>query len=185
MAFFYLLAGKFSCSANLSMKKSFISSSLDVRKKSHNMVLVDKAHHFIACTCLQTMLVSNDVNKEKWRALQVRQLYQMRQLGSTLKGKNSFPGSDSCKGWSPFQKEFAVHKREVTELPHFKDKNGRIQNWRNITKYSAIPLLRLPKIKTFYLLKSLFWKFKLHSTFSTPIVHLIRDHLWDCSKCGL
>ena len=28
-------------------------------------------------------------------------------------------------------------------------------------KYSEIPLLRPPKISTFYLLKTLFWKFKL------------------------
>ena len=49
--------------------------------------------------------------------------------------------------------------------------------------YSEIPLLRPPKIKTFYLLKTLFWKFKLFFfPFSTTIVHLIRDHLWDCPK---
>ena len=50
-------------------------------------------------------------------------------------------------------------------------------------KYSEIPLLRPPKIKTFYPLKTLFAKFKLFfSSFSTPSVSLIRDHLWDCSK---
>ena len=51
----------------------------------------------------------------------------------------------------------------------------------NPAKYSEIPLLRPPKIKTFYLLKSLFAKFKLFfSSFSTPSVPQIRDHLWDC-----
>ena len=52
--------------------------------------------------------------------------------------------------------------------------------------YSEIPLLRPPKIKTFYLLKTLFAKFKIFfSSLSTPSVHLIRDHLWDCSKVVL
>ena len=50
-------------------------------------------------------------------------------------------------------------------------------------RYSEIPLLRPPKIKTSYLLKNLFAKFKLFfSSFSTPSVHLIRDQLWDCPK---
>ena len=49
--------------------------------------------------------------------------------------------------------------------------------------HSEIPLLRPPKIKAFYLLKTLFWKFKrFFSSFPTPSVHLIRDHLWDCPK---
>ena len=54
-----------------------------------------------------------------------------------------------------------------------------------ITKANTviIKLLRPPKIKTFYLLKTLFAKFKLFfSSFSTPSVPLIRDHLWDCPK---
>ena len=51
------------------------------------------------------------------------------------------------------------------------------------TMYSEIPLSWPPKIKTFYLLTTLFWKLKLFfSSFSTPSVHLIRDHLWDCPK---
>ena len=46
-----------------------------------------------------------------------------------------------------------------------------------------IPLLRPPKMKTSYLLKTLIAKFKLFfSSFSTPSVPLIRDHLWDCPK---
>ena len=50
-------------------------------------------------------------------------------------------------------------------------------------KYSEIPLLRPPKIKTFCQLKTLFAKFKLFvSSFSSPSVSLIRDHLWDCPK---
>ena len=50
-------------------------------------------------------------------------------------------------------------------------------------KYSEIPLLKLPKIKTSCLLKTLFAKFKLFfPSFSTLRVHLIRDHLWDCPK---
>ena len=50
-------------------------------------------------------------------------------------------------------------------------------------RYSEIPLLRPPEIKTSYLLKTLFAKFKLFfSSFSTPSVLLIRDHLWDCPK---
>ena len=58
-----------------------------------------------------------------------------------------------------------------------------IQGCMHDTKYSEIPLLRPPKIKTFYLLKTLFWKFKLFfSSFSTSTVHLNRDHLWDCTK---
>ena len=53
----------------------------------------------------------------------------------------------------------------------------------NTTIYREFPLLRPPEIKIFYLLKTLFWKFKLFfSSFSTPSVHLIRDHLWDCPK---
>ena len=55
--------------------------------------------------------------------------------------------------------------------------------WIPYSKYSEIPLLRPPKIKTFYLLKTLFWKFKLFfSSFSTTSIRLIRDHLWDCPK---
>ena len=50
-------------------------------------------------------------------------------------------------------------------------------------KYSEIPILRPPKIKRFGKLKTLFAKFKLSvSSFFTPSVHLIRDHLWDCPK---
>ena len=49
--------------------------------------------------------------------------------------------------------------------------------------YSEIPLLRPPKIKTSYPLKTLFAKFKLFfSTFSTPSVALVKHHLWDCPK---
>ena len=49
--------------------------------------------------------------------------------------------------------------------------------------YSEIPLLRPPKIKTSYLLKTLFAKFKLFfSAFSTPSAYLISDHFWDCPK---
>ena len=52
--------------------------------------------------------------------------------------------------------------------------------------YSEIPLLRPPKIKTSCLLKTLFAKFKLSCpSFSTPWVHLIRDHIWDCPKVVL
>ena len=52
-----------------------------------------------------------------------------------------------------------------------------------LDEYSEIPLLRSPKIKTFGQLKTLFAKFKLFvSSFSTPSVSLIRDHLWDCPK---
>ena len=52
-----------------------------------------------------------------------------------------------------------------------------------VIDYSEIPLLRPPKIKTFCQLKTLFAKFKLFvSSFSSPSVSLIRDHLWDCPK---
>ena len=53
----------------------------------------------------------------------------------------------------------------------------------SLNTYSEIPLFRPPKIKTFYLLETLFANFKLFlSSFSTPSVPLIRDHLWDCPK---
>ena len=56
-------------------------------------------------------------------------------------------------------------------------------NCWHFNMYSEIPLLRSPKIKTFYLLKTLFWKFKrFFALFSTLSVPLIRDHLWDCPK---
>ena len=52
--------------------------------------------------------------------------------------------------------------------------------------YSEIPLLRPPKMQTYNLLKTLIAKFKLFfSSFSTPSVPLIKDHLWDCPKSGL
>ena len=55
-----------------------------------------------------------------------------------------------------------------------------------LLKYSEISLLRPPKIKTFYLLKTFFAKFKFFFffffLFSIPSVFLIRDHLWDCPK---
>ena len=58
-------------------------------------------------------------------------------------------------------------------------KTGR----KHFIRYSEIPLLRPPKIKTSYLLKTVFAKFKLFfPSFSTHSVHLIRDHLWDCPK---
>ena len=48
------------------------------------------------------------------------------------------------------------------------------------------PLLRPPKIKTLCQLKTLFATFKLFvssfSSFSSPSVSLIRDHLWECPK---
>ena len=49
--------------------------------------------------------------------------------------------------------------------------------------YSEILLLRPPKMKISYLLKTLIAKFKLlFSSFSTPSVPLIRDHFWECPK---
>ena len=51
------------------------------------------------------------------------------------------------------------------------------------TTYSEIPLLRPPKIKTFFVLKTWFAEFKLlFSSFSRYSVPLIGDHLWDCPK---
>ena len=56
---------------------------------------------------------------------------------------------------------------------------------KNIHIHSEIPLLRTPKIKR-HPLKTLFAKFKLlFSSFSTPSVPMIRDHLWDCPKVVL
>ena len=53
-------------------------------------------------------------------------------------------------------------------------------------KYSEIPLLRPPKIKTSDLSKILFAKVKLFfSSFSTPSVDLIGDLLLGLSKSGL
>ena len=53
-------------------------------------------------------------------------------------------------------------------------------------KYSEIPLLRPPKIKTFYPLKTLFAKFKFFlSSFSAPSVSLIKDHLYSVQKWSL
>ena len=53
----------------------------------------------------------------------------------------------------------------------------------SITIYSEIPLLRPHKIRTIYLLKTLFWKFKLFfPSFSTLSEHLITDHLLECPK---
>ena len=53
-------------------------------------------------------------------------------------------------------------------------------------KYSEIPLLRPPKIKTSWLLLTLFVQLYLFfSSFSTSSVPLIRDHLWDCQKWSL
>ena len=58
--------------------------------------------------------------------------------------------------------------------------------WDSRILYSEIPLLRPPNIKVSYLLETLFAKFKLFfSSFSTPSVHLIGDHLWDCPKVVL
>ena len=58
--------------------------------------------------------------------------------------------------------------------------------WFTVYRYSEIPLLRPPKIQTFYPLKTLFAKFKLFlSSFSTPSAYLIRDHLCDCPKVVL
>ena len=52
--------------------------------------------------------------------------------------------------------------------------------------YSEISILRPHKVKAFYLLKALFWKFKRFSfSFSSPSVYLIRDHLWDSPKWSL
>ena len=57
------------------------------------------------------------------------------------------------------------------------------QNLCSDTIYSEIPLLRPPKIKTSYLLKTLFAKYQLFfSSFSKPCVPLIKDQLWDCPK---
>ena len=91
-----------------------------------------------------------------------------------------------------FAKVFPIHKktdpsnnRSISILPTISkiiEKHGN----QHPMKYSEIPLLRSPKIKTSYLLKTLFAKFKLFfSSFSTPSVPLIRDHLWDCPKWSL
>ena len=59
-------------------------------------------------------------------------------------------------------------------------------NWGSLVLYSEIPLLRPHKTETSYLLETSFEMFKLcFSSFSTPSVPLIRDHLWDCPKVVL
>ena len=73
---------------------------------------------------------------------------------------------------------------------HFRNTSAKLyQLWKMYVimspshEYSEIPLLQPPKIKTAYLLKTLFAKFKLFfSSFSTPSVPLIKDHLWKCPK---
>ena len=73
----------------------------------------------------------------------------------------------------------------IMELYHFHILHGSEKCWKfnEVIRYSEIPLLRPPKIKIFYPLKTFFAKLKLFfSSFSTPSVPLIRDHLWDCPK---
>ena len=60
-----------------------------------------------------------------------------------------------------------------------------IQMHMIIDKYSKIPLLRPPKIKTNSPLKSIFKKFHSFFLFSCTKCLLERDHLWDCSKVVL
>ena len=72
---------------------------------------------------------------------------------------------------------YQVHIMNTLENPFYVGKTG----FTGI--YSEIPLLRPPKIKTSCLLKTLFSKFYLFvSSFSTPSVPLISDHLWVCPK---
>ena len=70
-----------------------------------------------------------------------------------------------------------------SEIPLLRPPKIKTFSMFNFELYSEIPLLRPPKIKTFYPLKALIAKFKLFfSSFSTPSVSLIRDHLWDSPK---
>ena len=56
-------------------------------------------------------------------------------------------------------------------------------SFRKCHRYSEILLLRPPEIKTSYLLKTLFAKFRLFfSSLSTPSAPLIKDHIWNCPK---
>ena len=83
-----------------------------------------------------------------------------------------------------FSKKLPSFEISIKQYQYLGDKIGILwlTSHDHIT-YSEIPLLRPPKIKTFYLLETLFAKFKLFfSSFSTPSVPLIRDHLWDCPK---
>ena len=67
-----------------------------------------------------------------------------------------------------------------------KVRRAGINTFKEYLIYSEIPLLRPPKIKTYCQLKTLFAKFKLFvSSFSSPCVSLIRDHLLDSPKGGL
>ena len=77
-------------------------------------------------------------------------------------------------------------KRNKVRYSHIENIHSAVWKTENPVRYSEIPLLRPPKIKTSYLLKTLFAKFRLFfSWFSTPSVSLIRDHLWDRPKVVL
>ena len=90
--------------------------------------------------------------------------------------------------WEEMRHEKAIWIRPIIEHRCFEQKctytNNKSEYGQRGTKiFSEIPLLRPPKIKTSYLLKTLYAKFRLFfSSFSTPSVHLVRDHLWDCPK---
>ena len=101
------------------------------------------------------------------------------QQGSALKWNNLLRRQSSL----PFHRGFVYIKTEQA----VKKVTALCKTWRKAYQaYSKIPLLRPPKIRTFYLFKILFWKFKLFfSSFTTPSVHLIRDHLWTVQKWSL
>ena len=93
-------------------------------------------------------------------------------LGSILTKEWGQTGATNSR---PPDHQWSTHPTELPNPAHF-----------GMYMYSEIPLFRPPKIKTSYLLSTLFAKFKLFfSSFSTPSVPLIRDHLWDSPKGGL
>ena len=81
---------------------------------------------------------------------------------------------------------WSKNKENITDYQLKNDIPRAMQDSILLDRYSEIPLLRPPKIKASYLLKTLFAKFELFfSSFSTPSVPLISDHLWDCPKVVL
>ena len=78
---------------------------------------------------------------------------------------------------------FHIWPPEVERINTYSNGSSQLNDMATVPIYSEIPLLRPHKIKTFCQSKTFIAKFKLFfSSFSTPSVSLIRDHLWDCLK---
>ena len=123
-------------------------------------------------------ILEPDILHAIWR-VKVRQIHSYGHeniLQSWVRDVAIFGGLRQTKSWKAFFSLFSV-LNQWAWYPNAPSTKKPIY---------IFPPLRPPKVRASYLLKTLFAKFKLFfSSFTTPSVPLIRDHLWYCPKVVL